>query len=315
MLLTLEGVDGTGKSTLFSRLTRRIRRNLPCGVLQDKEPGGWGFEVASLPTKWNHADQLLALWAAAFHTYDHHTRDGARLGHTLGIALRLIQGGSCTAWHKQQLLCPEIGKPLPDTTMQNPLVARARHALQTQPDLREAVQSMHLRTIIRQVLLHTPESPTLSPLTTGLLFFADHTLASRFAGLQRKSRGTMVVFDRYADSQLAYGRVRGCPGIVERLYRQNLYYPTQTILLTASPEVLEERISGRSKEEQAKQNGKAWNHIDFLIEAQKEYLRLTQEPDDPRDWVVINTDDLTPREVLETAWEQVRRQYDADVYA
>ena len=67
MFITLEGIDGCGKTTQVQRLAQRLEEELGKPVLVTYEPGGWGNEALRsllLSQKFEHPYSLMLLFMA-----------------------------------------------------------------------------------------------------------------------------------------------------------------------------------------------------------------------------------------------------------
>lgn len=155
---------------------------------------------------------------------------------------------------------------------------------------------------IRQLVFHDPSTKRMRAGVADLLFLADHIQTAGDVE-EAVNGGKLVLCDRYADSQFAYGtsKSKASPPWTIDCFRQNYgIVPDITVLLVArGPDIgwgpplgeqphrrpIEDivwaldRAKGRAGHEQGKQDGKVWNSIDDQRTIQQAYLeQIGPEP-------------------------------------
>lgn len=293
MLITIEGVDGVGKTSVlqgsseFMGLYDRLAAT-SVHFAMTKEPGSGNAYVPFVSGEYPTTVDFY-LWAAMQQTIHLQPELAVRVRYILGR----VRSALDSAYEPQHWAVQHFTTPHP--AYKSPRDAEYKAMLP------EGLPSKHVfntMDAIRLALMHADDSPTVPPTLSGLLFLANH-LAHQEHIRTILHNGSNVLSDRYAESQIAYGRARGAHPIVEELYdKWGTMYPHHIILLTANPDVIEGRLTNRKERgEQTKQAGKNWNDPGLRTRAQEEYLKLSE--DHPSVWTVIDTTDQRPQDIVQ----------------
>ena len=292
MVITVEGVDGVGKSTLIrgkdgkSGLFRELNEKHQPFILE-KAPGGPDFSPLHVERSLDTVDFFL--WAASERCQDNNAR-------RLIDRVREVQDGSAQDIAFSRTLGEFVSSKHPRYAPEKDEDYRSFLALD--PTLRARIDRQSPRGSVRQALMHCADSTNLSPLHFGLLFSADHLMLQH----QIKQKGGSYLIDRYIHSQFAYGRVREDPPLVEELLSGlSTVTPDLTVLLVADENLLTERLFARAKEEDDRQ--KVWGYTSFMLKAQREYLNMAESSQNR--WVIIDTTNETPQSVVTAALEAI----------
>ena len=319
-VITLEGVDGTGKSTvhkgflaetvsgqsLVPGIVERLRSGHDRPVIESREPGSyhrdgpdfqaWG--PLSIERPLNTATKMLGI--AYLKTEDRYIR-------------RILDAAAFTARHDtmpdtvyEAVLkgaeWPEAFRPelqavhdewlaLIETLDKNPILRR------------RIVRKYNCRDAIRHALINAHDSDQLNPTASGLMFFAGHMLHGEWlAGLDDDA---IAVSDRAAESNLAYGPARGDDPRIEELYRRRRpFTPDLVVLLTADLGTIAERTGLREDDA-----NKSWDDLTTLEAAQDRYLEMADEEEYP--FVRVDTTDLDPQAAIEITQERINQYLSA----
>lgn len=167
-------------------------------------------------------------------------------------------------------------------------------ALSEEPTLAGKFETYEARDCIRHALVGAEDSADLPPTASGLLFFANHCLHARaLQGVEESSvQEPIIITDRGPHSQLAYGRARGDSNMVEALYdRHTPYVPDAVLYLEADMSVIEERLSERGN------GNKSWDDQQFRRDLKSAYDTVLE--DSGGEVVRLDTTDLAPPEMIE----------------
>jgi dTMP kinase len=151
---------------------------------------------------------------------------------------------------------------------------------------------------VRELLFKKPGSQNLAPGTADMLFLADH-VQNVFDIREQLKKGRIVISDRYADSQFAYGSAatRRAPKWTLDLFREQYgVTPDLTLLLVARGPVPKDfvvydidkasysakediswaltRARARTGTEAGKQDGKNWDDVEQQRIIQETYIDL-----------------------------------------
>jgi thymidylate kinase len=291
MLITLEGIDGTGKAYQHAALVAAYEAR-GGEVIATREPGDIDFNPVEIERHLN--DTRLFTWAAIRFAED--AGDPYASKALLGSLLL----------HYNTEIPADVRSWMRDLTgeTEEPVVIRRvrdQHApltrlLDTDDALWARLFRYGIRNCIRHALMHAENSRLLTATQAGLLFYANHW-RHQIEVIFRQPQAT-IISDRYAESELAYGAAFGANRIVFDLYKEGtLRAPDVTVLLTVDPLEAHRRLQGRSAAEQVKQQGKAWGALQVQARAQQEYLRLSQRTDyydlnphaAPHNWIIVDT--------------------------
>ena len=158
------------------------------------------------------------------------------------------------------------------------------------PTLRRRMNGYDARDAIRHALIGAVDSHVLDPTTSGLLFFANHILHARW--LSTLEDDALVISDRAGESNLAYGRARGDDPRVEELYlTERPIEPDLVYVLTCEREEIINRVGGREKLE-----NKGWDSPDTMMKAQEAYVSLSSELDCTFEF--LNTTSVAPSPMI-----------------
>lgn len=153
---------------------------------------------------------------------------------------------------------------------------------------------------IREILFRDPTTKVLDNDARDLLFLADHIQLWRKTIVPALSRGRVVVCDRYADSQFAYGPSKGATEWVQGLYMQQYGpKPDTTILLLGDPAFLASRTKRTGTVDEGKQEGKIWAGV----EAQNIVKQAYEVQLKPHQHVI--TIDITPDKSIDNVREEI----------
>ena len=166
---------------------------------------------------------------------------------------------------------------------------------------------------IRNLVFKNPTTLNMSPGVADLLFLADHIQTTGDVVNSLKA-GKIVISDRYADSQFAYGsaKSKACPSWGLDLFAQH-YGPVPDVLLflkavgpTEDPDDISwalERGKARSGDEAGKQEGKAWNNVVEQKAIQDKYLEYLSDQDHVA--IIPVYKETTQEKLSEKIWEVV----------
>jgi dTMP kinase len=162
---------------------------------------------------------------------------------------------------------------------------------------------------IRNMIFFDPTSHVLHKDVTDLLFLADHMQLWTCTIEPAIAAGKVVICDRYADSQFAYGVAKGSSDWIQSLYVAQ-YGPTPevTVLLLGDPEFLLPRTKRAGTTEAGKQDGKVWAGIDSQNMVRSAYLH--QLAPQKRTITVHVTEGKTIDCVADEIWSKVKVKYD-----
>jgi thymidylate kinase len=328
MIITLEGIDATGKSTVLSGhsgedgsfchgVVEKIAKKTRRPVHPTREPGtisktgdsqiGWGkTPLLSLEP---HLNQTL-FWInmARFQMMaeidqDQLSETGSAVSDTFNA---LVVAGFLAKYDDKFSSRPKQVEAVLSNHESWPQAFRAElnqiqeefqetyDALREEPALAGKFETYDARDCIRHALVGARDSDSLPPTSSGLLFFADHTLHARhLERLESESSVMEPIFisDRGPHSQLAYAKVRGDSPVVEELYRRHEpFIPDAVLYLEADLGVIEERLEKRGN------GNKSWDDTQFrrrLASAYDEVLGETES-----DVVRLDTTGLSPPEMI-----------------
>jgi dTMP kinase len=163
---------------------------------------------------------------------------------------------------------------------------------------------------IRHMLFTDPTTHKLDGEVTDLLFLADHIQLWRRTIQPALREGKVVVSDRYADSQFAYGVAKGASAWTTSNYKQRFGpQPDATVLLLGDPTFLRPRTKRAGTTEEGKQDGKRWEGV-----TEQEIVRdayLLQLAPLPRTITVQVTEGKDIPTIAEEIWTGVKAKYDA----
>jgi dTMP kinase len=128
---------------------------------------------------------------------------------------------------------------------------------------------------LRQLLFFEPSTKGMAPGVADLLYLADSIQCTQNIIIPALNRGMTVLCDRYTDSQRAYSMdpAKKTPKWANDAHDlAPLLEPDLTILLVCEPEHALARSRSRGGADAAKQDGKAWDGAQYLI--QGAYLGL-----------------------------------------
>jgi thymidylate kinase len=300
MLVTFEGTDGVGKSSVLHgsydaqgnhvRGVAQLLEDAGRSVVLTKEPGTAAFRAAELPTDVATVDFML--WLAARRCASIDPRQAVRIRyilHRVRIAHRM--GEATQVWSAAHFKRPLPTRPKPPGLEHDDQTYRVW--LQARPDVKRALVDYTTRDAIRHALFHASDSRALGPTSNGLLFLANH-LAHQAWLVGLGAWSSVIISDRYAESQMVYGPLRGTHEVVYELYETwATLYPHHVFLLTADPDEIEARLATRSgASETSKQQNKTWNEAEFRAQAQRRYDDLMELHPSP--WTRIDTTGRTP---------------------
>lgn len=296
--ITLEGADGTGKSTvqkgfltstergqdLVPGVVDRLSEALDRPVIESREPGSYhrdgtpfqSWDPLSIERHFNKVMPMLGIaYMKTDNVFARRVLDAAafvaRYDRLPNSVYKSVLNGK--AW--PSAFTQEMGrihaewKELAETVEMNPVL------------MRNLSQKYNARDAIRHALIHATDSDELDGTAAGLMFFAGHTLHGEW--LTTLPDDSLVISDRAAESNLAYGRARGDDKRIEELYmKRRAFTPDLVVLLTCEIEEIKERLGLRQKIE-----NKSWSKIGTIQQAQEAYLDLRNETDYP--WAVVDT--------------------------
>lgn len=305
MLITFEGTDGVGKSTVLygnehlQGLVDRISEfDIPLYIT--KQPGPIGFTPLSLEPQLNIPDLFLMQAYNKIDDTDDFIKYLIQMAR-IGIAVP----DEVNNWTIDTFPLDSVPK---DFKLLHELDKVWNPVLDSDFVLADRLDGFDARSCLRQVLFHTPSSSKLPGTPRGLVYLADHLL--NMIRIEEQTPGTLSISDRYAESQNVYGKFYGSNrDIVWALYeRHYTTRPDRIILLTADEDDLKSRLFDRSAVEAEKQNNKKWNSIDDILALQEGYKALAKES--PRnEWIVVNTSNKTAEETISECLDIVKSEY------
>lgn len=312
-LVTIEGADTTGKSTVHrgfqdqasdeyvSGLVDRLQTTLDEDVHPSREPGSYSRNKGLWWKDRPHVDlerhlqafERYAAWAIA-HTS---VRSGknARLARDVMIAAcfvnahgalpdcmfdALLEGESLPGLYAEEL----------QTIYQN--VDSHIDLLDADPTLGTRVRNTTARNLLRLALMKPDDE--LNPTAAGLTFFAGHVLHADWAG----QKDGIIVSDRAGESQKAYGAARGDDPRVVQLYEHHEpLRPDLVVLLTCGRDAVKRRLKEESPEED-------WAGLGLAMSVQAKYQEILQRTGAPPH-VQVDTTGRSPETVIEEVTERV----------
>jgi dTMP kinase len=168
---------------------------------------------------------------------------------------------------------------------------------------------------VREILFFDPVLKTSTGVldrdVRDLLFLCDHIQLFRKTIEPALKAGKLVISDRYADSQFAYGPAKDSTPWIQKLYRQKYGpLPDVIVLLVGDPAILAPRTK-RTGTEAGKQEGKSWAGLEGQKLIRDAYLLNLGGK---KETVVV---DVTPEgrcknieEVAEEIWTGVKQRWD-----
>jgi dTMP kinase len=165
---------------------------------------------------------------------------------------------------------------------------------------------------VREILFFDPvlksSTGVLDEEARDLLFLADHIQLWKKTITPALKANKVVLCDRYADSQFAYGPGKNASPWLQTLYAQRYGpVPDVIVLLTGDPEELVSRTK-RVGSEAGKQDGKSWAAVDRQALIQNAYLHLIAGRPNT---VVVNVDHKDIDQVANEIWMNVSARYTA----
>lgn len=285
--ITIEGVDGTGKSTVhegfmiegedglekWPGVVERLDEELDRPVFESREPGSYhrdgprfqSWDPINLERHFNIAMVLLGV--ARSITEDQYVK-------------RVIDAAAFVK--KYQVLPDEVfnavidGEEWPEAFYDELASIHDKwqeftELLTHTPALSRKFNKYNARDAIRHALVYSEDSDKLPPSAAGLMFFANHVLHGKW--LSTLPNEALVISDRAAESNFAYGRARGDDVRIEKLYRKRRpFEPDAVLLLTCDREEIADRIGLRDKKE-----NKSWSEMETLRKAENAYEQLENE--------------------------------------
>jgi dTMP kinase len=164
---------------------------------------------------------------------------------------------------------------------------------------------------LRRLLWVKPTTKAMAPGVADLLFLADHLQNTEKIVRPALAAGSVVVCDRWADSQFAYAThpAKAMPDSMLALYETlRGPMPDITILLVCDPETAWGRSKARRGMEGLKQAGKAWEGAAAQAAIQDAYLR--QLSGQPRT-KILSVDGKGEAEVADAAYWLIAEACDA----
>jgi dTMP kinase len=165
---------------------------------------------------------------------------------------------------------------------------------------------------VREILFFDPVLKTstgvLHEEPRDLLFLADHIQLWRKTILPALKQNKVVLCDRYADSQFAYGPGKNGSSWIMDMYIQRYGpIPDVILLLTGNPEALVSRTK-RIGTEAGKQEGKSWASVQQQEIIQNAYLHILANRSNV---LIVSVDNKTIDQVAGEIWEHIEAEYTA----
>lgn len=130
---------------------------------------------------------------------------------------------------------------------------------------------------IRQLLFKDPTTHKMAPGVNDMLFLADHVQLQHEVIKPGLLAGSIVLCDRYMESQLAYSTVKGSPyWAMDAFHRATIIRPDITFFLIGDPSKLATRTKRVGTHEEGKQDGKVWGNIAGQIKVQEAYRSVLE---------------------------------------
>lgn len=317
--VTIEGADATGKSTLHRGFYRRLGEDefervdgvvdrlaseLDRDVVPSREPGRiplaekpW-WDIPGFLNIEPHLNQSLQWIGLAWSMCP----EGSQARRVLEAAGFAYRHGTLpdTVYNS----CKSGGER-PDSFMMEYRGLKAswldlETLVTADTTMQQRINRYSARDAIRHALIAAEDSDQLDPTVSGLLFFAGHLLHARWLGTLPDD--TLVISDRSAESNLAYGRARGDDPKIEELYlSQRPIRPDLVLTLVCDAEEIKQRLDLRDKEE-----NKSWG-LEEIIDSQRAYHSLAEEMDAAFEF--LDTTGRDEEDVIEEATNLLRGRF------
>lgn len=270
--IAIEGIDGSGKSTLhrgwweegvyYPGLVQRLKEG-GYNTIPSREPGSIHPEdsVRGVINKTYieiepHLSRSLNFMGVAYEKTDNEVV--RRLLSAAGVVMRQVKvPPELFDYVRSGEASPGLRNAIDD------LHSAWRGILdiaEVDPTLFVRLEDRNPRDLIRQALVYAADSATINATVSGFLFLAGHILHGDY--LNTLPEDAVVVSDRSADSNRAYGLARGDDPRIWKLYEEYRFDPDFILLTLCPPDVAISRTQKRVKKE-----NKQWADMQEAIHA------------------------------------------------